>query len=195
MASCRTPEIPQSRFTKSLSNRQTEKSGLGILLRDPRFQWVDTATKRQHHRVDRNIRNLWHPDVRSRDDACPASAYLRCECRRRLRRAHIGRNEGDQEANPRRDPERASSLEPPNESVRWRPSWVDKYRFAFVVLERSRTTTASRSLCSLLFQSWSGAPGPGASSTKSTSERTWPLRKWRQLHQIRDPWRRVRSRA
>jgi hypothetical protein len=42
-----TPEIPQSRFTKSLSNRQTEKSGLGILLRDPRFQWVDTATKRR----------------------------------------------------------------------------------------------------------------------------------------------------
>ena len=42
-----TPETPQSRFTKSLSNRQTEKSGLGILLRDPRFQWVDTATKRR----------------------------------------------------------------------------------------------------------------------------------------------------
>ena len=40
-------EIPQSRFTKSRSNRETEKSGLSILLRDPRFQWVDTATKRR----------------------------------------------------------------------------------------------------------------------------------------------------
>ena len=41
------PEIPESRFSKSLSNRQTERSGLGILLRDPRFQWVDTATRRR----------------------------------------------------------------------------------------------------------------------------------------------------
>ena len=37
----------QSRFTKSLQNRSTEKSGLSILLRDPRFQVVDTATKRR----------------------------------------------------------------------------------------------------------------------------------------------------
>jgi hypothetical protein len=36
-----------SRFTKSLQNRGTEKSGLSILLRDPRFQVVDTPTKRR----------------------------------------------------------------------------------------------------------------------------------------------------
>ncbi len=36
-----------SRFTKSLQNRTTEKSGLSILLRDPRFQVVDTPTKRR----------------------------------------------------------------------------------------------------------------------------------------------------
>lgn len=36
-----------SRFTKSLQNRSTEKSGLSILLRDPRFQVVDTPLKRR----------------------------------------------------------------------------------------------------------------------------------------------------
>lgn len=38
---------PPSRFTRSSQNRRTEKSGLGILLRDPRFQLVDTSTKRR----------------------------------------------------------------------------------------------------------------------------------------------------
>ncbi len=41
------PEPPLSRFTKSLANRATEKSGLSILLRDRRFQTIDTATKRR----------------------------------------------------------------------------------------------------------------------------------------------------
>ena len=36
-----------TRFTKSLRNRSTEKSGLSILLRDQRFQVVDTPTKRR----------------------------------------------------------------------------------------------------------------------------------------------------
>ena len=36
-----------TRFTKSRENRSTERSGLSILLRDPRFQIVDTATKRR----------------------------------------------------------------------------------------------------------------------------------------------------
>ncbi len=36
-----------TRFTKSKENRSTEKSGLSILLRDPRFQIVDTVTKRR----------------------------------------------------------------------------------------------------------------------------------------------------
>jgi hypothetical protein len=36
-----------SRFTKSKQNRSTEKSGLSILLRDPRFQVIDTSTKRR----------------------------------------------------------------------------------------------------------------------------------------------------
>jgi hypothetical protein len=36
-----------TRFTKSRLNRGTEKSGLSILLRDPRFQLPDVATKRR----------------------------------------------------------------------------------------------------------------------------------------------------
>ena len=36
-----------TRFTKSKENRSTEKSGLRILLRDLRFQVVDTVTKRR----------------------------------------------------------------------------------------------------------------------------------------------------
>jgi hypothetical protein len=34
-------------FTKSLSNKRTEKAGLRLLLADPRFQVVDLATKRR----------------------------------------------------------------------------------------------------------------------------------------------------
>ena len=34
-------------FTKSLENRRTEKVGLGILTKDPRFQAVDATTKRR----------------------------------------------------------------------------------------------------------------------------------------------------
>jgi hypothetical protein len=41
------PDPSSSRFTKSAQNRRTERSGLSILLRDPRFQLVDTATKRR----------------------------------------------------------------------------------------------------------------------------------------------------
>jgi hypothetical protein len=36
-----------TKFTKSLSNKRTEKVGLGLLLRDPRFQVVDLRTKRR----------------------------------------------------------------------------------------------------------------------------------------------------
>jgi hypothetical protein len=36
-----------SKFTKSRTNAGTEKEGLGLLLRDPRFQKVDIATKRR----------------------------------------------------------------------------------------------------------------------------------------------------
>lgn len=43
-----TPPDPRaSRFTKSRSNRLTEKEGASILLRDARFQAVDVATKRR----------------------------------------------------------------------------------------------------------------------------------------------------
>lgn len=41
------PTPATTRFTKSLQNRGTEKSGLSILLRDPRFQVVDTVMKRR----------------------------------------------------------------------------------------------------------------------------------------------------
>lgn len=41
------PQLALSRFTKSLRNRGTERSGLSILRRDARFQVVDTATKRR----------------------------------------------------------------------------------------------------------------------------------------------------
>lgn len=36
-----------SKFTKSLSNKGTEKEGIGLLLRDARFQVVDLPTKRR----------------------------------------------------------------------------------------------------------------------------------------------------
>lgn len=41
------PDPPSSRFTRSTQNRRIERSGLSILLRDPRFQLVDTPTKRR----------------------------------------------------------------------------------------------------------------------------------------------------
>ena len=41
------PTPATTRFTKNLQNRGTERSGLSILLRDPRFQVVDTITKRR----------------------------------------------------------------------------------------------------------------------------------------------------
>jgi hypothetical protein len=40
-------EPPATSFTKSLQNRRTEKKGLSILTRDPRFQSVDARTKRR----------------------------------------------------------------------------------------------------------------------------------------------------
>ena len=41
------PLSNSSKFTKSRTNRGTEKEGLSVLLRDPRFQVVGAATKRQ----------------------------------------------------------------------------------------------------------------------------------------------------
>lgn len=37
----------ETKFTKSLSNKRTEKAGLRLLLSDPRFQVVDLPTKRR----------------------------------------------------------------------------------------------------------------------------------------------------
>jgi hypothetical protein len=36
-----------SKFTKSLSNKGTEREGIGLLLTDPRFQVIDLLTKRR----------------------------------------------------------------------------------------------------------------------------------------------------